>query len=123
MIWMTQTDDLSRVFATISPLCPVFDKRPPWFLFRPATADKVDDDSLLVANPSRPDRPADADSAALNSLYFVLLMAETQVKQKRAVPFRDLRLGTALGTGDRPLHHPNLFSWARIPLYPKYLNP
>ena len=93
--------------ATFSPSCSVpflkRSKRSHWFLFRPATADQVDDDSLLVANPSRPHRLAAADSAALDSLYFVLLTVETQVKQKRALPFSDLRLGTALGTGERLL--------------------
>ena len=82
------------------------------FSCRPATAQMVDDDSLVVGNPSRRDS-SDLSEEALESeaspdghsakcydnLYIVLLVHE-RVEQPSEFPIPDLRLGSALGAGD-----------------------
>ena len=81
------------------------------------TAQRVDDDSLLVGNPSRlgssgssedildsEESPDGHSARCYDNLYFVLLTHEC-VKKTREYPIPDLRLGSALGAGDRQIYH------------------
>ena len=65
------------------------------------TAYKLDDAALLVSAPSRPEADEEEleDEPEFKNLYFLLLTVKEVVKQRKPLPFADLRLGTALGAG------------------------